>query len=154
MVLSWLVKPEDDSPLEAMSMLRCGSKGINGRCPVPYLHTHITAAERFIYFIKDCSRSIKKMEVAVQRGKILWNISSFHLISWRQQKKTLFPWNVRDFQSTITQWGSATHTKHSFCGICCLYLSGCRSESTAAFSLWLRADALGFQSIKAVSRHS
>lgn len=51
MVLSWLVKPEDDSPLEVMSMLRCGSKGINGRCPVPYLQTHITGAERFIYFI-------------------------------------------------------------------------------------------------------
>lgn len=60
------------------------------------------------------------MEVAVQSGKILRNISCFHLISWRQQKKTLFPWNVRDFQLTITQWGSATHTKHSFCGICCL----------------------------------
>lgn len=81
MVLSWLVKPEDDSPLEAMSMLRCGSKGINGRCPAPYLQTHITGAERFIYFIKDCSRSIKKMEVAVQRGKILRNTSCFHLIS-------------------------------------------------------------------------
>lgn len=45
------------------------------------------------------------MEVAVQRGKTLRNTSCFHLISWRQQKKTLFPWNVRYFQSTITQWG-------------------------------------------------
>lgn len=69
MVLSWLVKPEDDSPLEAMSMLRCGSKGINGRCPVPYLQTDITGAERFIYFIKDCSRSIKKWKLLYKEGK-------------------------------------------------------------------------------------
>lgn len=84
MVLSWLVKPEDDSPLEAMSMLRCGSKGINGRCPVPYLQTHITGAERFIYFIKDCSRSIKKWKLLYKEGKSSETFGlglRFHLIS-------------------------------------------------------------------------
>lgn len=62
MVLSWLVKPEDDSPLEVMSMLRCGSKGINGRCPVPYLYTHITGAERFIYLLLNVSVKKKYTE--------------------------------------------------------------------------------------------
>lgn len=49
MVLSWLVKPEDDSALEAMSMLRCGSKGIKGRCPAPYLYTH-HKSRNVVYF--------------------------------------------------------------------------------------------------------
>lgn len=49
-VLSWLVKPEDDSPLELMSTLRCGSNGSSGRCPVPYLHI---SWEQERYLLKD-----------------------------------------------------------------------------------------------------
>ena len=36
-VLSWLVNPEEDSPLDVMSRVRCGSYTIRGRCGVPYL---------------------------------------------------------------------------------------------------------------------
>lgn len=39
MVLSWLVKPEEDSPLEVMSRVRWGSKGSRERGAVPYLQT-------------------------------------------------------------------------------------------------------------------
>lgn len=154
MVLSWLVKPEDNSPLEAMSMLRCGSKGINGRCPVPYLQTHITGAERFIYFIKDCSRSINKWKLLYKEGKSSETLPVSIWYPDGSRRKHFFPETCEIFNQQSHNGGSATQTKHSFCGICCLYLSGCRSEGTAAFSLWLRADALGFQSIKAVSHHS
>lgn len=82
MVLSWLVKPEEDSPLEVMSTPRWGSYGSRGRWPVPHLHT----TEEYIPFIHIIMEmSILYTTISVTKvGNKPTNLFSFFLSDKRE----------------------------------------------------------------------
>lgn len=123
MVLSWLVKPEEDSPLEVMSTPRWGSYGSRGRWPVPHLHT----TEEYIPFIHIIMEmSILYTTISVTKvGNKPTNLFSFFYLTkgnivekfglfvWRSvgdlKKKKKKVWQGEMWSSTML-WGRATHT--------------------------------------------